>query len=170
MVEDNNKRAALSFIRFVSVAEFVAIASLVVAWIYFFSDSSRKIIFLTLLHGFAILTSTIGFFLVRFGSRETVRFYVVAQGLNLVGSAIALTLFATVSGDCTSYPFCASGSFGRKMTTYFVILATWLSLASLIGLAAAMISLRFFTGDESILPTLKSARDTVKRTYKAVKK
>lgn len=167
---DVNRRAALSFVRFVSVSEFIALASLVVAWIYFFSDSSRSIIFLTLLHGFAIFTSTTGFFLVRWGTRASVQVYVGVQGLNLVASAIAIALFATISSGCESNDFCSSGPFGRKLTTYFVILATWMTASSLIGLAGAMIALGYIPKGEGILPNVKQTKEAVRQTYRAITK
>lgn len=164
-----NRRAALSFVRLISVAELVALVSLFVTWIYFFSIDSRRIIFWTLLHGLAVFTSITGFYLVNLGSRSAVQLYIIVQALNMASSAIAIAIFGTIFSDCDSHIFCSSGPFGRKLTSYFIIVAIWFTVTSVSGLAGAMISLGFIPKGDRLLPTVKETNEKVRRTLKALK-
>lgn len=164
-----NRRAALSFVRFISVVEFVALISLLVTWIYFFSDDSRRIIFWTLLHGLVFFTSITGFYLVKLGSRSAVQLYIIVQALNMAASAISIAIFATISSDCESNIFCSSGFFGRKLTTYFVFVSIWFTVASVSGLAGAMISLGYIPEGDRLLPTVKTTKENIKRTINTLR-
>ena len=142
----NNVVASLMPLRVSSFLEILALASVGVAWIFFFDTSAQMILLWTFLNVYAILPVIMSFVVLsRAGNDQRpiapglIGTFIVVEVLNLFASGSAVAIFIIDLTQC-DLPGCTFES----LLVYLLVASSVIVAASLIGIISAGIALNLY--------------------------